>query len=92
MCTYMEEKETVIKVERDATLFGRRIREMRLLRNLTQAQLSTLSGIDQSDLSKLERGLRKGNLNNAIALARALGTSIDYLIGATDQKERWETK
>jgi len=70
-------------------VFGSRIKEMRLIRNLTQEQLSVISGIGQGDISKLERGIRKGNLKNAIALAKALNTTIDYLIGATDQKERW---
>jgi len=88
MCADINKKSPMITVERDTSVFGTRIREMRLLRNLTQAQLSAISGIDQSDLSKLERGIRKGNLKNAIALARALDTSIDYLIGLTDQKTR----
>ena len=89
MSSVKKEASTNLQSKGSATaVFGSRIKEMRLLRNLTQAQLSMMSGIGQGDISKLERGIRKGNLKNAIALAKALDTSIDFLIGATDQKER----
>ena len=51
---------------------AKRLKSARLLRGMTQVQLSELSGVKQSDISKLERGdsLKTTAL---VALSRALG-------------------
>ncbi len=43
-----------------------------------------LTGIDQSDYSKLEVGKRNLSFEQCKALAVVLGTSMDYLAGLTD--------
>lgn len=68
--------------------FADRVRLLRLQHKYTQQELALLCGTDQSNISKIERGLMKGNLSLAISLARVFNTSIDYLIGLTDQVER----
>lgn len=73
-------------------MFGERIKSRRIKKSLTQAQLAQLSGISRTTLSKLECGACKGNLKQAIALARALETSIDFLIGLTDVDQRHPLK
>lgn len=56
--------------------FGRRVRELRELRGLSQDAL----GIDRSQVSRLESGTRTDpSLSQAVALAEALDVSLDYL-------------
>ncbi len=57
---------------------------MRLAKRFTQIKMQTLTGIDQSDYSKLERGSRYYTFEQCKNIAEALGTSMDYLAGLTD--------
>lgn len=65
-------------------MFEFRIKELREKRGYTQEELSALSGIDQSNISKLENGIRMGSAEQFLRLALALGTSVDYLMGITE--------
>ena len=49
--------------------------------------MQMLTGIDQSDYSKIENGRRYMSFEQCIKIADALDTSMDYLAGRTDQKE-----
>jgi len=49
--------------------------------------MQMLTGIDQSDYSKIERGKRYYTFEQCIRIAKALNTSMDYLAGLTDVKE-----
>lgn len=52
-------------------------------KNLTQKELSQLSGITQADLSKIENGNANPSLNTLLKLAKGLGkkvTNISCLI------------
>ena len=62
-----------------------RFRELRQNRSLTQVNVSTKIGIDQSDYSKIERGMKPISLQTAIKVARFYGTSIDYVVGLTNE-------
>lgn len=53
-------------------VFGKRVRDLRLLAGLSQEQLADAAGIHRTYLSSLERGQRNVGLDNIIALARAL--------------------
>ena len=46
-----------------------------------------LTGIDQSDYSKIENGKRYFTFEQCKRIALALDTSMDYLAGLTDCKE-----
>lgn len=62
-----------------------RLKALRGLRGWTQAQLSAASGVSQGTVSRLERGDSKGLYGDTQrALAGALGTSVAYLLGQTD--------
>ena len=61
-----------------------RLKALRLARGYTQVKMQMLTGIDQSDYSKLERSARFFTLEQCRRLALALGTSMDYLAGLTD--------
>lgn len=61
-----------------------RIRDLREDRDLTQKQISAMLMCDQSLYSKYERGERDIPLVLIIKLADYYRTSIDYLIGRSD--------
>ena len=64
-----------------------RMKELRLEKKLTQIQMQFLTGIDQSDYSKLENGKRFCTFEQCRRIALALDTSMDYLAGLTDEKK-----
>ena len=63
-----------------------RLKELRKERGYTQLKMQMLTGIDQSDYSKIERGIRYYTFEQCKRIAVALGTSMDYLAGLTDEK------
>lgn len=62
-----------------------RIRDMREDRDLSQQTIANLLLCDQSLYSKFERQERPIPLEYVIRLAEFYGTSVDYLVGLTDQ-------
>ena len=64
-----------------------RLRELRRERGYTQVKMQMLTGIDQSDYSKIENGKRYYTFEQCVKIAKALNTSMDYLAGLTDRKE-----
>ena len=54
--------------------------------------MQMLTGIDQSDYSKLETGKRLYTYSQCLRIAQALGTSMDYLAGLTDEKKPYPPK
>ena len=69
-----------------------RIRELRKEKGFTQVKMQMLTGIDQSDYSKIESGKRYLTFEQCRKLAIALGTSMDYLAGLTDEKKPYPRK
>ena len=63
-----------------------RLKELRKNKRLTQVQMQMLTGIDQSDYSKIESGKRYYTFEQCKRIALALNTSMDYLAGLTDEK------
>jgi transcriptional regulator with XRE-family HTH domain len=63
-----------------AQTVGARLRELRLQSGRTQAQLSVVTGISESTLSRLESGQRKPTLELLLALSRAHDVTIDDLV------------
>lgn len=53
----------------------------------TQIKMQILTGIEQSDYSKIERGTRYLTFEQCKRVALALGTSMDYLAGLTDEEK-----
>ena len=64
-----------------------RLKALRKEKGYTQIKIQMLTGIDQGDYSKIERGTRYLNFEQCKRLAIALGTSMDYLAGLTDEKK-----
>jgi len=60
--------------------FGRRVRDARLARGLTQEQLAALAGFDRTYVSLVERGKRNLSLLNIYQLASSLGNQPEDLV------------
>ena len=69
-----------------------RLRELRKKRGYTQIKMQMLTGIDQSDYSKLENGKRWYTYEQLRRIAIALDTSMDYLAGLTDVEAPYPRK
>ena len=69
-----------------------RLQELRKERGYTQTKMQMLTGIDQSDYSKLETGKRYYTFEQLKRIALALDTSMDYLAGLTDEKKPYPRK
>ena len=66
-----------------------RIRDMREDRDLTQQAIADYLLCDQSLYSKFERQERPIPLEYVIRLAEYYHTSVDYLVGLTDESEAY---
>jgi len=67
----------------------RRIRELREDRDLNQTQVAKILGMSQTGYSKYETGENDIPTNILIKLAEFYETSVDYLLGMTDNPERY---
>jgi len=61
-----------------------RLKALREKRNLTQVKIQIETGIDQSNYSKIERGIKEPTYYECKALALLLNTSMDYIAEITD--------
>ena len=62
-----------------------RLKELRKERGFSQVKMQMLTGIDQSDYSKIENGKRNMSFEQCKRIAVVLDTSMDYLAGLTDE-------
>ena len=69
-----------------------KLRELRKKRGYTQIKMQMLTGIDQSDYSKLETGKRYYTYEQLRLIALALDTSMDYLADLTDDPRPYPRK
>ena len=69
-----------------------RLSDLRKERGFTQVKMQMLTGIDQSDYSKIERGKRYYTFEQCKRIAKALDTSMDYLAELTDEKKPYPRK
>ena len=64
----------------------KRIRDLREDRDLTQKQVAQFLGMSQTGYSKYETGENDIPTQILIKLANFYSTSIDYLLGRTDER------
>lgn len=64
--------------------FGKRIAMLREHRNLTQAELATLTNISRSRLSLYETDKREPDFDTLSRLSDFFDVTTDYLLGRTD--------
>ena len=63
-----------------------RLRDLREDGDLSQQQVAEYLGMKQPQYSRYERGLRDVPSDILIRLAGLYGTSVDYLLGLTNEK------
>ena len=64
-----------------------RLKALRKSKGYTQLKMQMLTGIDQSDYSKIETGKRYYTIEQMKRIAVVLDTSMDYLAGLTDERK-----
>ena len=67
---------------------GKRIKELRRKRDLTQEKLADYLGVTYQSVSKWETGVTFPDLSLIVPLARVLGVSTDELLGAREDGSR----
>lgn len=70
----------------------KRIRDLREDNDLNQTKIAEMLGMSQTGYSKYETGENDIPTAVLVKLARFYGTSIDYLLGETDVRERYPEK
>lgn len=79
----MRSERNITEISRIMTT-GQRLRYLRKIKGFTQIKVQMLTGIDQSDYSRLETDSRYPTVGQAISLAFIFDTSLDYIYGLTD--------
>ncbi|WP_294834666.1 helix-turn-helix domain-containing protein [Eubacterium sp.] len=69
-----------------------RLKDLRKSKGFTQVKMQMLTGIDQSDYSKIENEKRYYTFEQCRKIAIALNTSMDYLAGLTDDPKPYKRK
>ena len=70
----------------------KRIRDLREDNDKLQKDIANLLGISQQYYSEYENGNRPIPVTHLITLAKFYNTTIDYIVGLTDEKDRISKK
>lgn len=70
----------------EAELFGRRLRQLRNDRGVTQVELAEASGLIDTYISDMERGLKVPSLTTILRLAAALRCKVADLVTVFDEE------
>lgn len=62
-------------------MIASRIKMARLNKNLSQGQLGALIGVSDATICNYEKGSRRPSIEKLVAIANALTTTLDYLLG-----------
>lgn len=60
--------------------FGKKVKEIRMAKNMSQGNLAKILGVHPTYISGIERGVRNMALKNIEKLAKALGVRIHELL------------
>lgn len=77
--------ETSVREEIFMNKFSNRLKERRLEKKLTQQALADKVGVNRVTYTNWENGNREPDLDKVVELATELNTTIDYLLGTTDE-------
>jgi transcriptional regulator with XRE-family HTH domain len=73
--------------------FGERIAVLRRRQGMTQKELGEESQVHWNTIARLERGKLTDLPGKSVArIAKALGTTADYLLGLTEQEEPYRER
>jgi transcriptional regulator with XRE-family HTH domain len=73
-----------LTVENEGAIFGERLRELRVARNLTQTELAERCGSNRQFIGDLERGVKVPSLTMVLRLAEALECRVYDLVKVFD--------
>lgn len=78
----MQELVNVDKISMQKTVekFGKKVREIRLEKKLSQGKLAKILGVHPTYISGIERGLRNPSLITLEKIAKALNVKVEELI------------
>lgn len=65
-------------------ILGKRLKELRTLKKLTQTDVANVLGVERSTYGKYETGDSSPDYEKLIQLAEFFDVSVDYLLGKTD--------
>ena len=68
----------------DYIKIGKRVKESRRLKNMTQAELAELTDMSDTYISRIETGVKKASLTSLAKIARVFNSSLDFLVFGTD--------
>lgn len=68
-----------------SSVLGIRLRMAREAKHLTQVKVKSLTNIHNKTLSGYEKGVSEPDIDTLITLANLYETSVDYLVGNTDE-------
>ena len=66
-------------------MFGKRLKELRIEKGMTQQQLAEVLGVDRTAVMKWELGERETNFGMLIKIAKYFQVTTDYLLGVSDE-------
>ena len=72
-------------------MYGR-LRDLREDHDMTQKQIAQMLGMSQTGYSKYETGENDIPTQILIKLAKLYNTSVDYLLGETNERKRYPEK
>ena len=70
--------------------FAYRLKVLRLSKNYTQSEVAEAVGVKQNSYNSWENGKREPKLDTVLHLAKIFDTSVDYLLGETDDKRNFK--
>jgi HTH-type transcriptional regulator/antitoxin HipB len=81
-------KRDQFEYELGLELLGDMIRTARLERDLTQAELGKLVGVQKAQISKLERNASNVTIDTVLRVFRAMKAKVNFSVELLDQKVR----
>jgi len=69
-------------------MFAQRFKELRIQRDLSQAQMATILSASPSTIGMYEQGRRKPDVETIVHIARFFNVTTDYLLGAEPSEEK----
>ena len=77
-----------MKTQPEGEIFGRRLRELRMERDLTQDALSQIVATSKPFISDMERGVKVPSLTMVLRLAKALECRVCELVNVFDDQDK----
>lgn len=74
-CYFLENNWVVMQTD-----IGKKVKNLRISRDLYQSELAQRVGVTQTHISDIENGKKTPSLDLIIRISNSLGCSVDYLV------------